>query len=135
MSITYRKYDLNNEDEIKFIAQIDAEIPALYDSDFTADEKTILERLDFIKKSIKPDDFYEVAVTEQNQVVGFHFVKKIMYLGKIPAGSVYTLWVHPDYRGQGIATSLKVRSEDWARLQNLDHIHLGLMLITKTWSA
>lgn len=45
MNISYRKVDLTKPEEMQFIAAIDMTIPALFDSKFEVNEKTISERL------------------------------------------------------------------------------------------
>lgn len=120
MEITYRRFDLNNPTEVRFIAEIDMTIPAMYDDEFPVNEELILDRIENFKQ-FKPDDFLEVAVTQDNRVVGYHFVQKIPYFKKW-IGRIYTLWVADDYRRKGIAKALKEHAEIWGRNQNLDHL-------------
>lgn len=121
MNITYRNVDLKNSEEMQFIAAIDMTIPALFDSKFEVNEKTISERLVQLMKC-KPDDFFEVALSGENKIVGFHFVDKFKTPHGVMAADINTLWVDPEFRKQGIARTLKLRSEAWARQENLDHI-------------
>lgn len=119
--IFYRKADLQNKKEIELIALEDIEIPALFDADFSTDEKALQEELKRLEK-ITDEDFFDVAVSESNEIIGFHIIKKNAYFDRF-AGCIYTLWVSPSYRKMGIATELKKRGEAWARELKLDHIY------------
>ncbi len=121
MNISYRKVDLTNAEEMQFIAAIDMTIPALFDSKFEVNEKTISERLSQLMKC-KPDDFFEAAINEDGKIIGYHFVDKFKTPHGVMAADINTLWVDPKYRKQGIARALKEHSEEWARQEKLDHI-------------
>jgi GNAT superfamily N-acetyltransferase len=117
----YRNINKDNADELKFVAEQDSRIPLQYDPSFPWNEDSITGRLNYFSKEIKDDDFFEVAVLE-NKVVGFHVVKKVPYAQDIFAGTIITLWTHPEFRGKGIATNLKLRAETWAKSQKLTYL-------------
>lgn len=121
MEITYRRVNLDNAEEMQFIAAIDMAIPAKFDPIFQVNEKTISERLEQLMKC-QPNDFFEVAVNENKKIVGYHFLNQFKGPHGILAASIQTLWVDPEYRRQGIAKTLKERGETWAKENNLDHI-------------
>ncbi len=122
MEIIYRKINLQDAHEMETIAAIDMSIPALFDPIFEANEKTILDRLEQFK-NCKSDDFFEVAVSSDGKIIGFHFMNKFKSapLGTL-AAHVQTLWVDPAFRNQGIGANLKKRGEEWAQNEGLDHI-------------
>lgn len=121
MSIIYRRVELADENEMLLIAEIDMAIPALFDSTFEVNAKTISERLGQLMKC-KADDFFEVAVHADGKIVGYHFMNKFKGPHGAMAAEVQTLWVHHDFRKQGIATLLKERGEKWAQDQKLEYI-------------
>ncbi len=121
MEITYRRVHLDNIEEMQFIAAIDTAIPAKFDPIFQVNEKTISERLEQLMKC-QPNDFFEVAVNENERIVAFHYLNQFKGPHGILAASITTLWVAPEYRRQGIAKTLKERGEIWAKENNLDHI-------------
>jgi len=41
----YRRAQIENESELRFIAEVDVTIPALFDSDFPVDEKAVQDRM------------------------------------------------------------------------------------------
>lgn len=118
---TFRRANLQNESEIQFLAEIDITIPAKFDSDFPVNDKMIQDRVKFLK-SASESDFFDLAIDDAQQIVGFHLVKKVPHFERF-AGRVDTLWVSPKYRKSGIASTLKQRAEEWALGQNLDHLH------------
>lgn len=119
--ITYRRADIANKSEIEFIARTDIEIPALFDADFSTDEKAFQDELKRFEK-LTNEDFFDVAISGSGKVIGFHIIKKSPYFDRF-AGCIYTLWVSPGFRNKGIATELKRRGEVWARELKLDHIY------------
>jgi ribosomal protein S18 acetylase RimI-like enzyme len=121
MTISYRKADFNNSDEMKSIAAIDMTIPALFDPLFEVNEKTISKRLEQLMKC-KPDDFFEVAVNQDGKIIGYHFMNQFISSHGVQAADVQTLWVDPEFRKQGIARTMKQHGEAWAKSRNLDHI-------------
>lgn len=120
-NFVYRRADIANRQEMEFIARVDIEIPALFDADFSTNENAFQDELKRMDK-LTNEDFFDVAVSDDGDVVAFHIIKKIAYFDRF-AGSIYTLWVSPNFRKQGIATELKRRGEAWAKNLNLDHIH------------
>ena len=121
MEISYRSVDLNNSKEMAEIAATDMTIPALFDSLFTVNEKTIAERLNQLMK-FKPDDFFEAAISSDGKIVGYHALTQFNTPHGLMAADVQTLWVDPDFRQKGIAKTLKARGEEWAKVRGLHHI-------------
>lgn len=121
IEIQFRPVQIDNESEMRKIAEIDMTIPALFDSAFQVNEKTILERLEQLKKC-KDDDFFLLAIDPNEEIVGYHFLNKTQHPNGLAIAFVQTLWVKPEFRKKGIATELKKRAEEWAREMKLDHI-------------
>jgi RimJ/RimL family protein N-acetyltransferase len=118
-----RRVDFNNDKEMMFIAETDILIPAKFDSEFPTDEKMIADRLKHFREKFNEADFFDVAVSESNEIVGFHVIKKHSHFNNKDVGNIYTLWVSKDFRKQGVAKELKRRGEDWAKKSNLDHLY------------
>ncbi|MGZ3770252.1 MAG: GNAT family N-acetyltransferase [Bdellovibrio sp.] len=121
MKIKFRRIDFNSRDELYFIAKIDVGIPALFDNDFSTDDEAV-EKMFKAMEKFTPEDFCEVGVNSKNEIVAYHIIKKTPYFNRF-AGSIYTLWVSPEYRKQGIGTEIKKRGEAWAKDNGLDHIY------------
>lgn len=60
------------------------------------------------------DKFYCLAAFDGKKMIGMIFQNRLE-LDKVLACHVHGLWVHADYRGHGIARTLKAMGEDWAR--------------------
>lgn len=114
MEIEYRKVNRTNIEEMTFIANEDSKIPLLYDSEYVWNESSTDNRLNFYKQLIASDDYFEIA-TSNKKIVGFHIVKKVPYPPDIFIGDIITLWVATEFRGKGVASTLKLRAEKWAR--------------------
>lgn len=117
----FRRANLQDEAEVKFLAEVDMTIPAKFDKDFVINDQMTLDRAKFLK-SVNENDFFEVAVDENENIVGFHVVKKVPHFDKF-AGRIDTLWVSPSDRKHGLASELKTHAESWADENNLDHLH------------
>lgn len=117
MSFVFRTANKDDLNEMRFIAEVDSRIPLEYDSAYTFAESSIYSRLDYYKQ-LTSDDFFEVVLSE-NLVVGFHIVKKIPYPPNFHVGSIISLWVQPEHRGQGLAALMKSNAEKWARASGM----------------
>ncbi len=120
MEISYRRADFTNNSELRIIGEVDARIPLAYDTGHVFAEASISARLDFYQQ-LAEDDFFDVA-TAGNDLIGFHIIRKTPYPPELFIGSIISLWVHPDYRGKGIAGNLKARGEYWARAKSLEFL-------------
>jgi ribosomal protein S18 acetylase RimI-like enzyme len=58
--------------------------------------------------------YYCLAVFEGENMIAIHFLNR-QELDRQPACHIHGLFVHPEYRGIGIATRLKAMGEEWAR--------------------
>jgi len=121
MNLRYRRIRLEDEKEVRVICEIDAVIPAMFDPDFPSDEKVVLDRISDLKKCFNDEDFLEVAVDQQERILGFHIVKQVEVFGRRVA-QIYTLWVSPEFRNNGVAATLKQRAEVWAQDRGIGHI-------------
>ena len=117
----FRPANLQDEAEVKFLAEVDMTIPAKFDKDFVINEQMTLDRAKFLK-SVTENDFFELALDEDKKIVGFHLVKKVPHFDKF-AGRIDTLWVSPEFRKHGLASDLKTHAEVWAAEHKLDHLH------------
>lgn len=120
MDITYRRVHLNDAIEMQEIAAIDATVPALFDNKFKVNEESISRSLQQLMKCTS-DDFFDVAVISE-KIIAFHFMNQFKSTHGMMAANIQTIWVHPDFRKQGIAKELKDRGEKWAKEHKLDHI-------------
>lgn len=59
--------------------------------------------------------YHALAAFDDSAMAGVISLDR-MVIDKRPACHVQGLWVHPDYRGRGIARRLKELSEEWAHM-------------------
>lgn len=110
---TYRKPRTENLTEMRLIGQVDSRIPLEFDPHYEWAEASIEARLEYYKQ-MTDQDFFEI-VTDGEKMIGFHIVRKTAYPPHHFIGNIVSLWVHSDYRHQGIASELKKRAEAWAK--------------------
>jgi len=113
MSLIFRTVNKENIKEMRFIAETDSRIPVEYDPTYIFTESSIDTRLEFYQQ-LSDDDFFEV-VSDGDEIVAFHIVKKIPYPPTFHVGNIITSWVHPDHRGQGLLSKLKANAVSWAK--------------------
>lgn len=126
MKITFRRMNFECPKEVRYISEMDTLIPLMFDPDIERPEQMVLDRVDSFTKMLQDD----VAVTSENQVVGFHIIKKGIFFGR-PVGNISTLWVDPDFRRQGIARILKRRAENWARSEKLHCLYTSTFSVNE----
>ncbi len=80
-----------------------------------------------INKTLLPHDFYLVAVDE-NKVVGTLTITRLKNNNSV----LRKMFLHKNYRGQGIAQLLLQNIIDWALSNNSKTIYLGTMTQFKT---
>lgn len=114
MNLVYRPVNNDDINELRFIAEADSRIPLECDPSYTFNDSSIHTRLEFYKDKISNEDFFEV-VADSDSIVAFHIVKKTPYPPNFFIGNIISLWVHPNYRKQGLAAQLKSRAESWSK--------------------
>ncbi len=125
--MNYKKIELNNSNIDKKselllmqIAKWHNLTPKLWIPDYkisTAEiEKTVLK----IKNTRNEDLFLAIAEDERGHVQGFIWAcKQKKYQDSV---MILSLYVTEDYRGQGVATNLKILLEKWCRLEGIKAI-------------
>lgn len=112
--------DLSQEEILK-IAKIDIQIPMLHDVTFKGDEADLQYEIEMFTK-LSANDFFKVVYLD-SRIIGFHVIRKHKTR---PTAQIMTLWVHEDYRGQGIAKRLKDMGLMWAREQKIEYINTSV---------
>jgi len=118
-SIVFKDGKELSEETLRKIVEIDNAVPSEFDPEWQPQEPEHQARLKQFQE-LSDRDFFEVAFSEK-EIIGFHVI-----LGKrgpkMNLGVISTLWVHPVYRGQGIAKQLKQKGLDWARASKLQYL-------------
>ena len=80
-------------------------------------EERVLFWIDFLKNlSLENKAWIMVAKNKKSEVVGLHWLR-LEEKYKILRANIDSLWVHDDYRKNGIGSELKKRGEEWAKSQ------------------
>lgn len=124
--MNYRKIDFDNVNgkELELlllqIAKWHNLIPKLWIPDYKVSELNIKETVQRIKNTKKEDLFLAIAEDKQGCIQGFIWACK----QEKPQDSVMilSLYVTEDYRGQGVATNLKMLLEEWCRQEGIKAI-------------
>lgn len=121
--MNYRKIELNNDQEIESIlikiAKWHNLTPKLWVANYRLSDEDVEETVQRIR-STKHADLFLMIAEDKGQAQGFIWA----YKQERPQDSVMilSLYVTEDYRGQGVATELKVLLEEWCRLEGIKTI-------------
>ena len=115
MKLKYTSIDVKNESELRFIAETHIKLPLLYwDKNHVLDLDAIPIWIDYFKASEKNEKVCFIIARSGEEIVGFHWVREDERYGE-KCGYIDSLWVHDDFQKLGIAKTLKMKGEDWAR--------------------
>lgn len=124
--MNYRKIELDSSTDEKLeslivqIAKWHNLTPKLWIFDYRVSAEEIEETIQKIKNT-KDDDLYlAIAEDDEGQAQGFIWAHK----QEKPKDSVMilSLYIKEDYRGQGVATNLKLMLEEWCRSEGIKKI-------------
>lgn len=121
MNITYGTFDQLNDEQLKYIAKIDSEIPIELDPLYGWSQAAADERFEYFKNL----QGLRLVALNGDQVVGFH-VLYILDKAFAKISNISTFWIHADYRKQGIGKTLKKMGEDWSRENKCDYIQTNV---------
>jgi len=122
MKIIYRPLNIQDEEEIKYVIEMDSTVPTQFDDWQHVSEEWKIKRLEELKE-LKEKDFFQVAEFE-SKIVGFHYVTVSKW--NFEVGSIITTWIHPDFRGKKIAQTLKIKGEEWLKSKGVKYLCTGV---------
>jgi GNAT superfamily N-acetyltransferase len=115
--VTYSLLDIHNEAELRSAAYIHESAPQNWDPHYKVTEERVLFWIDFLKNlSLENKAWIMVAKNKKSEVVGLHWLR-LEEKYKTLRANIDSLWVHDDYRKNGIGSELKKRGEEWAKAQ------------------
>ena len=110
-----RILDENNLTEFRFIAEIHESLPMGWINNYIISRKEIEESVQRLIERHKASDVLCCVAEDGNHVIAFIWAeinendKEVL--------DIVSLWTNKDYRGQGIATKLKIELEKWAKVK------------------
>ena len=115
--IKYSLLNINDEAELRSAAYIHESAPLNWDSHYKVTDDRVLFWIDYLKNLFLGNKAWiMVAKNSKNEVIGLHWLKLEEKYNQLRA-NIDSLWVHDDYRKNGIGSELKKRGEEWAKSQ------------------
>lgn len=115
--IKYSLLNINDEAELRSVAYIHESAPQNWDPHHKVTEARVIFWVEELKKmAFGTTAWLMVAKNPKHQVIGMHWLVLEEKHSQL-RGHIYSLWVHDDYRKNGIGSELKKRGEDWAKSQ------------------
>lgn len=113
--IEFRTLDYSNDTEMRTYLRLFWDILLEYNEYFTRrSEEFLTDYMETARKTETPDNTYSGIALRNGKIVGLHIVRRFEEWEQVGA-HIVALWVHPDYRGLGIARRFKTEGENWAR--------------------
>jgi len=113
--IEFRTLDYTNDAEIRAYLRLFWDLPLEHNEYFTLRSETFLDdAVRSARATERPTTTFSGIALHASQVVGLHLLHRFEEYEQIGV-HIAGLWVHPDYRGIGIARTLKASGETWAR--------------------
>jgi len=113
--IEFRRLNYADEAEVRAYIRLFWEIPLEHNEYFVArSEEFLANWFRTACKTETPETTFSGIALHHGQIIGIHLLRRFEEFETVGA-HIAGLWVHPDYRGQGIARTLKSQGEAWAR--------------------
>lgn len=113
--IEFRTLDYSNDAEMRTYLRLFWDIPLQHNEYFTRrSDEFLTDYMETARRTETPENTFSGIALLGIEIVGLHIVRRFEEWEQIGA-HIVALWVHPDYRGIGIARKFKTDGENWAR--------------------
>lgn len=113
--IEFRTLDYSNDAEMRTYLRLFWDIPLQHNEYFTRrSDEFLTDYMETARRTETPENTFSGIALFGIEIVGLHIVRRFEEWEQIGA-HIVALWVHPDYRGIGIARKFKTDGENWAR--------------------
>ncbi len=113
--IEFRTLDYDNAEEIRAYFRAFWDISLEHNEYFTRrSESFVSEWIESARKTEEKALTYAGVALHSGTIVGLHLLRRFEEWEQVGV-HIAGLWVHPTYRGVGIARTLKLQGEEWAR--------------------
>jgi GNAT superfamily N-acetyltransferase len=124
--IEFRTVDYNDDTELREYLRLFWDIPLEHNEYFTRRSDSFLDDwIQTAKRTENPGNTFSGIALDGSKIVGVHILRRFQEWEQIGV-HIAGLWVHPKYRGLGIARALKLRGENWARSINASFINTNV---------
>lgn len=124
--IEFRTLDFGNTEETWTYFRTFWNLPLKFNEYFTPRSDSFVN--EWIESARKPEEqavtFLGIALHGQT-MRGLHILRRFEEYEQIGV-HIAGLWVHPEYRGMGIARAMKKRGEEWARAVGATFINTNI---------
>lgn len=108
-----RKLKETNLKEIRYITEIHESLPKAWIDNYIVDKDEIEKNARILTGKLKTSNAFCCIVEEKDQIISFIWAEVNRSNSKIV--DIISLWTNESYRGEGIATKLKIELENWTR--------------------
>ncbi|GGD62791.1 GNAT family N-acetyltransferase [Lacimicrobium alkaliphilum] len=131
--LKYQDLDLHNDQDVAEVAKIHCEAPGEWVPDHSYADDSVARAVENLRSS-KHCSYVVLARRTDDRIVGMHWVQ-IEARSEAKFGNIFSLWVHPKYRQQGVATRLKELAEFWLRSNEVSEIRTNVYLENRRMMA
>lgn len=110
-----RKLNENDLKEFNFIAKIHESLPGAWIDNYTIDDEEVKITLKGLVEKHKTNDILCYIAEKDSKIISFIWAE--INKSNLETVDIISLWTDEEYRGQGIASSLKIELEKWAKLE------------------
>lgn len=110
---TVRKLGPEDLVAFRFIAEVHESLPAAWIDDYVVEPGEVEQSCERLARKHKTGEIACLVAEHNGGIVAFVWGE--VYEQDKEALNIISLWTNPQYRGQGIATRLKLMLEDWAK--------------------
>ncbi len=99
--------------EFKFIAEIHESLPGAWVDNYNIDIEEIQKTIKRLIEKHKTDDIFCYIAENKSEIISFIWAE--VNENDKDTIDIFSLWTDEKYRGQGIASNLKIELEKWAK--------------------
>ena len=108
-----RQLKENDLKEFNFIAEIHESLPGAWVDNYNIDTEEIQKTIKRLIEKHKTDDIFCYIAEKNDEIISFIWAE-VNQIDKDTI-DIFSLWTNEKYRGQGIASKLKMELEKWVK--------------------
>ncbi len=113
--IEFRTLDYTSDSEVRIYLRLFWDIPLEHNEYFTRRSDSFVEDwMHSARESENASNTFPGIALHGKEIVGVHIARRFEEWEQVGV-HIAGLWVHPSYRGLGVARVLKANGENWAR--------------------
>ena len=115
--VDYAIRKLGREDPaaFRFMAEVHESLPAAWIDDYVVEPGAVEQSSARLAEKHKTGEIACLVAEKNGEIIGFVWAE--VHEQEKEVLNIFSLWTNPQYRGQGIATKLKLMLENWAKAE------------------